>query len=293
MVMKVLITGAGGQLGLHLTSALQKIVWIDLLCVERQALDITDDQQVEFYFEKNRPNIVINAAAFTAVDDAEVRVFDANQVNHIGAGNLAKAAAKVNAVIIQVSTDYVFSGEASAAYVECDVTKPINVYGQTKLAGENVVAQFNSKHIILRTSWLFGESGKNFYLTLVHLLNTKSRINLVNDQIGAPTYVPDFVGLIIKIIRKLNEQSFLSWGVYHYSGYPFVSWFEFAQQIQRSLYPDGSRCNLVGVSSEFYNSAAKRPLSSRLDSSKACDYFELSASDWRGALHRLATNVKE
>jgi dTDP-4-dehydrorhamnose reductase len=291
--MKVLVTGADGQLGCHVISALQKIQWIRLLFVNRDGLDITDSQGVLAYFELCRPDVVINAAAFTAVDDAESLVLEANQINHLGAANLASASARFNAVIIHISTDYVFSGNALQPYIETDLASPINVYGWTKLAGDEAVMHLNPKHIILRTSWLFSEVGRNFYLTLKRLLSEKASINVVNDQFGAPTYVADLVNLILKIISNLNEQGSINWGVYHYSGYPFISWFDFAKLIQASLHPRSGQCEVLGVSTAIYNSVARRPLYTCLNSSKACNEFGVSASNWHAALHSLAINVKE
>lgn len=289
-LMKVLVTGADGQLGLSLVEALRNVNWIDLLFANKQELDITDAQQIEAYFQKHRPDVVINAAAFTAVNAAEDLAFEAAQVNHIGAANLAGAAASVGAVIIQLSTDYVFSGDASLPYIESDPTFPVNVYGKTKLAGERVVAELNSKYVILRTSWLFGEKKENFYLTMAHLLETKKTIDVVSDQVGAPTYVLDVVGVIIKMLSVLSERGAIAWGIYHYSGYPFVSWFDFAKEIQRSLSSSAAQSNLVGVSTAHYGSVVQRPLYVCLDSSKACDYFSVQPSDWRSALNRLAAN---
>jgi dTDP-4-dehydrorhamnose reductase len=292
--MRVLIAGAGGQLGRQLVAALQEKQWIDLLFVNRQVLDVTNAEHVDAYVKNNNPDLVINAAAFTAVDDAECLVFEANQVNHLGAANLARASANIGAAIIQVSTDYVFSGDANIPYVEGDSASPVNIYGRTKLAGEVAVMRLNPKHLILRTAWLFGGSGKNFYLTIARLLKTKNNIHVVNDQIGAPTYIVDLVAVILSAITKLHNQGELSWGVYHYAGYPYVSWFDFAKAIQVSLYGggnggvDGAECEVLAVNTEFYPAVAKRPRYSCLNSSKACDYFEVKPSAWLCALNQLA-----
>lgn len=290
--MKVLVTGSDGQLASQLAIALKELNWIELLLANKQTLDITDAQRVDSFIEMHRPNVVINTAAFTSVDDAENFVFEANQINHLGAANLAGSAAKIDAVIIQLSTDYVFSGKQSIPYVESDVAEPVNTYGKTKLDGENAVVRSNRKHIVVRTSWIFGEQCKNFYLTILNLLSTKNQISVVNDQIGAPTYVLDVVDLIAKILTKLNQQEKLDWGIYHYSGYPFVSWFDFAKQIKLVFEPIGNLCELTGISTELYNSAAKRPLNSCLNSNKTCDYFGVSPSDWLSALTELAVKRK-
>jgi len=285
--MKVLITGCEGQLGLHLRYKFKNIKWIEPLITNKKTLDISDTDQVDSYFEKYLPDIVINAAAFTLVDAAEESPSKAFKVNHIGAANLAKASAKYNGVIIQISTDYIFDGNSNRAYIENDSPNPLNIYGLSKLNGEKAVIQFNPKHIILRTSWLFSGVGKNFYLTISNMLNTKKSISVVNDQIGAPTVASDFVDLISKILEKLHKEKVLQWGVYHYAGFPFISWFGFAKHIQKVIYPKGMECEILENSAQLYNSPAKRPLNSSLNSSKACSYFGVEPSDWISGLNKL------
>ncbi|MFO1389016.1 dTDP-4-dehydrorhamnose reductase [Cellvibrio sp.] len=290
--MKVLVTGANGQLGMHLVAELQKKDWVNLLVAGRYDLDITDNQAVKIYFDKHSPHVVINAAAFTSVDAAEESTVQATDVNHVGAANLAEASAKINAAIIQISTDYVFSGKSGVPYIESDLPDPVNAYGLTKLLGEKAVASINPRHIILRTSWLFSGLGKNFYLIMSELMAKQSKISVVNDQVGAPTYVLDLINLIVKALEKINQKKLLAWGVYHYSGYPYVSWFDFAIEIKKALFPLGAQCEIYGVSTVSYGSVAKRPYYSCLNSSKACRYFGVTPSDWMTRLNELATKVK-
>lgn len=289
-MMRVLITGASGQLGQHLVPVFRETKWLELLCPNRQELDIADAEQVRIYFQKHNPDLVINAAAYTAVDNAELHPLKADKINHIGAANLASASANINAAIIHISTDYVFSGEAHTPYIESDVVSPINVYGYTKLAGEKAVAHLNSKHLILRTAWLFGGLGKNFYLTIVQLLKAQNKITVVNDQYGAPTYVGDLVAVILSAVRELHARGEIDWGIYHYSGYPYVTWFDFAKAIQHSLRGDLTACEIWGVSTTAYSVVAKRPHYSCLNSTKACEYFAVKPSAWLHALDQLALN---
>ena len=290
--MKVLITGVAGQLGSHLAFELAKLSWMELLMSDKTVLDITDAEQVDAYFKKNLPDIVVNTAAFTSVDFAEKAPSQAISVNHIGAANLARSSAQYNCAMIQLSTDYIFDGGSNRPYVEDDLPRPLNIYGVSKLEGERVVMQYNSKHIILRTSWLFSDSGKNFYLTMQNLLKAKKSISVVNDQFGAPTFVLDLVNTIRKILEMLNQQKILGWGVYHYAGYPFTSWFDFAKEIQKAIHPKGIGCEILGISTDLYGSTASRPLYSCLDSSKAFNNFAVEPSDWIMRLKEIAIKTK-
>ena len=280
--MNILVIGCDGQLGVCLTKALMLTQW-NVRALNKNALHLGDSARVEFEVLNYKPNVIINVAAFTTVDEAEDNILAASSANHYGVINLATAAEKVGALIIHISTDYVFDGVKLDPYIESDFALPINRYGETKRAGELALMGLASKYIIIRTSWLFSEYGNNFFTKINNLLKTSSELKVVNDQKGGPTYVGDLVKLIHSILLHVNSPNFSSWGIYHYAGYPFVSWYEFACAINASSASDNN-CVILPISSSSYLSRAKRPLNSCLDSSKARDIFGVLPSDWQRAI---------
>lgn len=287
--MKVLITGKNGQVGSSLVSQLSDIPSIEFLALGRDELDITNAEQVNEVVNEYKPNIIINAAAYTAVDKAESEIELANAINNVGPKNLAKAAAQVNAVIIHISTDYVFAGNKDGLYTETDEVNPQSVYGQTKLAGEKSVAQECDAHIILRTAWVFSEYGNNFVKTMLRLAQTRDTLGVVGDQFGGPTYAGDIAKAIISIIQQLRQGS-TKFGVYNYSGYPHVSWQQFASEI----FAKGLSQQVIerpitvnAISSSEYPTPAKRPANSKLDCSKIIIDFTIQPSDWNAALNTI------
>lgn len=281
--MNILVIGCDGQLGVCLVKALVLTEW-HVRALNKSTLDLADNACVEFEILNYKPDVIINAAAFTAVDKAEDDIMAANSANHFGVINLAIAAKKVGAIIIHISTDYVFDGAKSAPYVEADLTSPLNIYGETKRAGEIALVELASRYIIIRTSWLFSECGNNFLTKINSLLKATSELTIVDDEVGGPTYVGDLVKLIVKILHHVKSQGFLLWGIYHYAGYPFVSWYEFACEIKDSLAAN-SNCVILPIPSSCHLSPAKRPLNSCLDSSKVENIFGVSPSDWRYAIN--------
>jgi dTDP-4-dehydrorhamnose reductase len=294
--MHILVVGCDGQLGVCLVRALSLTQW-HVTALNKTALDISDNVRTSFCIQQYQPQVIINVAAYTAVDEAEGDALSAHTVNHHGIKNLAAAANNIGALLIHLSTDYVFDGSKKIAYVESDLTSPLNVYGQSKLAGEIALMAATSKYIIIRTSWLFGDGGNNFFTKIINLLKTKSELTVVNDQIGGPTYIGDLVNVIIAILQRYQKtihqkKNFVDYGVYHYAGYPFVSWYEFACAINVLLLPE-SHCVIRPVVSNHYPAQAKRPLNSRLDSSKVQKIFGIAPSNWRDALNVIEHhNVK-
>ena len=289
--MKILITGASGQIGKHLIGQLKKSEHT-IVALDQQQLNIIDSDTTFNVIQNHLPDLVINLAAYTAVDLAEENIQDAFFVNHIGAENVAKASAKINATIIHLSTDYVFSGEKESAYDESNAPDPINVYGKSKLAGEISVATQNSKHIILRTSWVFGAEGKNFFKTMMELARKEDSISVVSDQFGGPTYVGDVATTIIKISEESQHFSSNDWGIYHYSGTPYVSWCEFAREIfqQAKLQSDEIYFpKILPIASDQYPGKASRPRNSRLNCQKIIRKFDIQPCDWRYKLQQLMT----
>lgn len=287
--MKVLITGKNGQVGSCLVSQLSNIASIDFLALGREELDITNAVQVNKIVNEYKPNVIINAAAYTAVDKAESEAVLANAINNIGPKNLAKAAACVNASIIHISTDYVFAGNKEGLYTETDEVNPQGVYGQTKLAGEQSVAQECEAHIILRTAWVFSEFGNNFAKTMLRLAKTRDTLDVVGDQFGGPTCAGDIAKTLINIAQQL-EQGSTKFGIYNYSGYPHVSWQQFASEIfEKASAQKLIQSSIIvnSISTANYPTPAKRPANSKLDCSKIATDFFIQPSDWKTALNNL------
>lgn len=293
--MKVLITGSNGQVGSCLVKQLQSCPEIEFLAVDRNKLDITSEQDVIKTVNDFLPTIIINAAAHTAVDKAEDEVELSYAINRDGPKYLAQAAEEVGAVILHISTDYVFFGDKQGLYSESDSVNPQGVYGESKLAGEEAVINACSRHIILRTAWVFGEDGNNFIKTMLRLAQQRDSLGIVADQFGGPTYAGDIAAALIKIAKTITDSkntfNINDYGVYHFSGMPHVSWCEFAQVIfdkaveQKVL---AKSPNVRGIKTEDYPTAAKRPANSKLNTQKITTVFNIQASNWQSALNHLS-----
>lgn len=291
MTLRVLVTGSKGQVGHCLTQQLTVMKDVTLLSVDRDALDITDRAAVFGVVKEFQPTIIINAAAYTAVDKAESEPKLSFAINADGPKYLAEAANEVNAAILHISTDYVFEGTKLGEYLETDPTDPQGIYGESKLLGEKAVAEACSKHIILRTAWVFGESGNNFVKTMLRLAKDRDELSIVGDQFGGPTYAGDIAKVLIAISdRIVSGSAAVDYGVYHYSGVPHVSWYEFANNIFDCAVDNGvlsSKPKLTRITTEQYPTPAKRPLNSRMSTEKITDSFAVEASDWSSALVRI------
>ena len=287
--MKVLLTGCQGQVGYYIERQVKETSWTLLPC-GRNDLDISDGEAVTDMVQSFMPDVIINAAAYTAVDRAESESELAFKVNAEGPENLAKAAQKVNAALLHISTDYVFSGDKEGLYTEVDSVAPNSVYGVSKLAGEAAVIKHCPKHIILRTAWVFGEHGQNFVKTMLRLGQDKKQLGVVADQFGGPTFAGDIAKALIKIVGQIEVNANTCWGVYHYSGLPHVSWFQFAETIFRQAEEQGimkSPPVLNAIATADYPTAAKRPENSTLDCDKINQAFGIKQSDWACALLRI------
>ncbi|OEE96748.1 dTDP-4-dehydrorhamnose reductase [Vibrio crassostreae] len=261
-----------------------------VLALDREHLDITNQDEVIAIISEFQPTIIINAAAHTAVDKAEEEVELSYAINRDGPKNLAQAAQNIGAAIMHISTDYVFEGNKTGDYIETDTTNPQGVYGESKLAGEVAVAQSCDKHIILRTAWVFGESGNNFVKTMLRLGQTRDALSIVGDQFGGPTYAGDIASTLIQIAKRITQGSKIEYGVYHYSGLPHVSWFDFAEAIfdvavQQKLLE--RKPTLTSINTDQYPTPAKRPNNSRLSNQKIRANFSIEASDWQAALNNI------
>lgn len=288
--MRVLITGCHGQVGYCLTEQLSKNENITVLALDRDYLDITNQDAVKAAVAEFQPSIIINAAAHTAVDKAEEQVELSYAINRDGPKYLAQAAQDVGAAMLHISTDYVFEGNKVGEYAESDNTNPQGVYGESKLAGEIAVAKACDKHVILRTAWVFGENGNNFVKTMLSLSTTRDALSVVGDQFGGPTYAGDIANALIKIAKHITEGDSIEYGVYHFSGLPHVSWFEFAESIFDTAAEQGlinKKPSLTSITTEQYPTLAMRPSNSRLSTEKINNAFLIEASDWQLALTRI------
>lgn len=259
----------------------------EIRALDHRSLDVTDEAAVIREATIYQPDIIINASAYTAVDKAESEPELAFAVNKHGVRHLAKAAASVGAALIHISTDYVFSGDKRACYVESDPTGPAGVYGASKLAGEEEVRQHCKRHIILRTAWVFGEYGNNFVKTMIKLAGERDRLTIVGDQYGGPTSAADIAAAIYIIVKKIAEKSHTAWGIYHYSGFPYVSWAEFAEALLMQAEASeviARKPEISAIASSEWPTAAHRPANSRLDCSLIRQTFGIEPSDWQAAL---------
>ncbi len=278
--MKILVTGGNGQLGtaLRLASAesRHRFVFTDV-----EELDITSVDALEAFFEQEKVDVVVNCAAYTAVDLAEENEAQADLVNHRAVALLAEACKRHNATLIHISTDYIFSGEADVPYTEECVPAPINAYGRTKLSGERAIVESGCRYIILRTAWLYSEFGRNFFKTMQSLTATRPEVKVVVDQVGTPTYAGDLAAAITYII---NSEQLDRCGIYHYSNEGVCSWYDFACEIARL---SESNCKVTPCTTEEYPTKAQRPRYSVLDKSKFISTFGITLPEWHESLKGL------
>lgn len=290
--MKILVTGGNGQLGRCLQDRLQHTDY-EWQAPDQSSLDITDSSALATYFEKFQPDIVINAGAYTAVDKAETDKERARLVNSVAPGYLASACNTTDIPLIHISTDYVFDGTASVPYKVSDKTNPQSVYGATKLAGEKAVQATLSKHIIIRTSWVFSEYGNNFVKTMLRLASSHPVLKVVGDQYGCPTYAGDLADAILRMVMHIHSGQ-KPWGLYHYCGNQITSWHGFARAIFAEAKQQGVIDNIPQLSvinTYEYPLPAQRPQYSVLDCQLSLNHFDFELSDWRNVLiqviHRL------
>ena len=275
-MMKILVTGASGMLGQDVMRVLQEQKHT-CLGVSSADFDLTDTAAVLAAAKAFQPHAIIHCAAYTAVDLAESEPVRCCSVNGLGSLNIARAALAVKAKLLYVSTDYVFDGSGNAPWEAADRPRPLNIYGLSKLQGEEAVQALVRQHFVLRTSWVFGHGGSNFVETIRRLGREKSQISVVEDQIGSPTYTVDLARLIAQII--VTDR----YGVYHATNEGFCSFADFARVILRA---DGSRCRVVPIPSSQYPSAARRPLNSRLSKASLDENDFPRLPIWEDALRR-------
>lgn len=284
--MKIMVTGAYGQLGNALKRELDGDSTIEAIYTDADTLDLTDSVALSRFFEDNPVDMVINCAAYTAVDRAESDDLKAAAINTGAVGNLGQAAAKHGMKVIHISTDYVFSGENFRPYEENDEPYPQSIYGRTKLEGEGLLTSFSNNAMIIRTAWLYSEFGNNFVKTMLRLANERDEINVVCDQIGTPTYAGDLAHAIHQVIRHERWQP----GIYHFTNEGVASWYDFTKAIFEIT---GKTTKVNPIRTTQYPTPAKRPSYSVLSKDKIKRNYDIEIPYWRDSLQRCIQELQK
>lgn len=280
----ILVTGSNGQLG----SELKELVNNTFFFTDTDMLDITNFQKVEKFCKENSIKVIINCAAYTAVDKAESEIETANKINNLAVRHLAIVAKEQNIKLIHISTDYVFNGKNYKPYSEEDNTSPQNIYGKTKLDGEIAIQEINPPNsIIIRTSWLYGSHGTNFIKTILELSKARESLNVVFDQIGTPTYATDLAKAILSIVPKLENKNV---EIYHYSNEGVLSWYDLAREITKMT---KISCTINPIQTKEYPTLAVRPHYSLLNKEKIKKKFNLTIPYWKDSLCECLEKMRE
>jgi dTDP-4-dehydrorhamnose reductase len=279
----ILLTGVNGQVGFELARSLQGLG--DVIALDRSGLDLSDLDQIRRVVRELRPALIVNPAAYTAVDKAESDVDAAMRLNAEAPGVLAEEAKRLGAALVHYSTDYVFDGTKDGAYVEDDAVNPQNVYGRSKLVGEQAIAASGCDHLIFRTSWVYGTRGKNFLLTMLRLGAERDELSVVADQIGAPTWSNTIAALTANVVAQGAGRDWLAEksGVYHLTASGATSWHGFAEAIFDNSTLE-KKPAVKAIPATSYPTPASRPANSRMSNDKLADTFGVRAPDWRDAL---------
>ncbi len=281
----ILVTGKNGQLGWELSQLAVAHDAFDFVFLGRTELDLSDNLSIQACIEKYQPAYCINCAAYTAVDKAETEQAMAYQVNAAATGAMADACRKNNATFITISTDYVFNGNGTQPYAVNDPTDPVNYYGYSKQAGEQLALANNPATIIIRTSWVYSSHGNNFVKTMMRLMKERESLNVVADQTGSPTYAHDLATAIMQIIQQL-EAGNKHYGIFHFSNAGITNWCEFAKAIRDEA---KLSCVVNGITTAEYPTPAKRPGYSVMDTSKITTAYGVKMRSWQEALHACIT----
>ena len=292
--MKILLLGSNGQLGRELERQLSSVG--SVAAFSRSALDITNHRAVRDAVLAIHPNIIVNAAAFTAVDKAETDSERANSVNAEAIANLAQIAQKNGAWLIHYSTDYVFDGSKLTPYIETDAPNPINVYGASKLAGETAIAATDCQHLIFRTSWVIGKDGNNFAKTILRLAAERNSLKVISDQLGVPTSPSLISKITIDAIRAIKQDKAWPQGIYHLAPQGVSSWYEIAQTLiayaeQQRVPLRTHAADIQAVTTAEYPTAAKRPLNSQLDTHKLRSQLSFDLPYWKDDFLAVASDI--
>jgi dTDP-4-dehydrorhamnose reductase len=289
--MFILVTGANGQLGRSIKSLVEKSkVSHSFIFISRDQLDLSHLNDIQNYFKAHKFDLIINCAAYTKVDKAELDERQANLINHLAVKQIAEIAQSHNIKLIHISTDFVFDGLKHDLYLEEDTPLPLNVYGKTKLAGENAILSIMKTNAsIIRTSWVYSEYGNNFVDTILRLIQKDVDLNIVSDQIGTPTYANDLAQAILNIVRNEKFAEFEKASeVYHYSNEGECSWYDFAKEIASI---SGANCTIHPISTENYPTAAIRPSRVLMSKRKVSQEFDLKINFWKDSLKNCMKNL--
>ena len=286
--MRLLVTGANGQVGCELRQSLAPLG--EVIALDRAACDLARPAEVARILRAATPDIIVNAAAYTAVDRAEQEEELATLINGTAVGEIAQAARQLGALLIHYSTDYVFDGRKDAPYAEDDVPSPISAYGRSKLAGERAIAQCGGRYLIVRTSWIYAARGHNFLKTVLRLARERDELRIVDDQIGAPTWARDLAAATAVMSKQARQEiardGFES-GLFHVTGSGATSWFVFAQAVVKQAEQYGllaRKSKIVPIASSEYPVAATRPKNSRLSGARARHRFQIALPEWEQSL---------
>lgn len=285
----IIVTGANGQLGRSIRELAIDNIHLRFAFFNSEDFPIESVRRGELLFEIYQPQFCINCAAYTAVDKAEKETGRAFLVNGDAPGTLASICDFYGTRLIQVSTDYVFNGQASSPYKESDPVDPINAYGTSKLMGEQLVLKKNARNVVVRTSWLYAPFGRNFVKTMLRFMKDKPEINVVADQLGSPTYAPDLALVLVDMVKQYIKNPELPGGIYHYSNDGIISWFDFANAIRELT---GSNCKVNPIPTSAYPTPAKRPAYSVLDNSKVVRDFGITLRPWKDSLERCLKTLR-
>jgi dTDP-4-dehydrorhamnose reductase len=285
----ILVTGSAGQLGSEIKSLSDSFSAFNFLFVSRSELPIENEKAVQKFFSENAIDYCINCAAYTAVDKAESEKQKAFLINADAVGNLAKICSEHQTKLIHISTDYVYDGAVSVPLKEENAVGPVNVYGLSKLKGEELIMNQSSSAVIVRTSWVYSSFGNNFVKTMLRLFHEKEEINVIDDQIGSPTYAADLALMIMKIIEK-QQQGYKYSGIFNYSNEGITSWYGFANEIKKWI---KSNCKINPIPTSSYPTAAKRPLYSVLDTSKIKSVLNIEIPSWQASLKKCIDILSE
>ncbi len=281
--MRILLLGQHGQVSRELQLLFSSRH--ELIVLGREQLDLADTERLREAIRRLQPELIINAAAHTAVDAAESEPEAAFAINAIAPGVIAEEAAALDVPLIHYSTDYVFDGSKPTAYDEDDVPNPLGVYGRSKLAGEQAITAVGGKHLILRTSWVYSQHGRNFLLTMQRLLQEREQLSVVADQIGAPTWAGSIAAATGQLIERWQTAQTAAWGVYHFTARGETSWFGFTEAIATQLLAQGKPvAQLTAIATREYPTPAQRPLNSRLDCTRLERDWGVSLPDWHVGL---------
>lgn len=287
MVKTVLVTGKNGQLGQSLQRLTADYPHYRFVFAGRAELDLSTVSSIAAYFSKNWFDAIINCAAYTAVDQAELEPELADQVNHQAVAQLARIAQQQGSALIHISTDYVFDGTAHRPYREDDASHPQNVYGDSKLKGEQAIKRVNPRGAIIRTSWVYSEFGNNFVKTMLRLGRERDSLCVIFDQIGTPTYATDLARMILDNLTQMAQQSVQ---IYHYSNEGVCSWYDFAKAVFEL---NAISCNVTPIETKDYPTPAKRPYYSLMNKGKIKQAFPLDIPYWRDSLKTCLQRLEQ